>query len=741
MNRQHRRSRFGLMAPLGLIAAIATGALAERAAAQGLTNGTADTILINGQILTVDNELPEKMTVAQAVAIQGNKIMAVGTTEEIRKLAGPGTRVIDLAGKSVMPGAIYSDGDNSVPGGDIHKESQWGGWIQPKLRDILKPGDKLPQAVAAIKEIIEKRSAPDEAVFIRADKLGYPEMQKWTRKDLDKWAPNKPLGLWFDSSNGVVNTKLLDMAVKEGLRLDHFGVIKDKDGQPTGQLGAQALGFVGYSVRPWPKGEWIEKVAIPDAAKTMQNFARAGVTVATGHMSGLTMTVMNRLIQEKQMAVRVYPAHDFIRQNPFGEHYLKRMGNMVGMALSDGRGPVMKIIATAVGPHSGSPNSDFGLRTIEPKKNMIPGLSDSPNGYDLWTTEVWTDKSTEQLTPQELRDTDYHNVMVARQHGWNLSGIHNMGSAALRLAIRTIKDAEGQQDKYVENMFAKSGFDHNIGWTPEVMEEAKSVAHIMRFSIALREAMLQRDNAILGIKNVLSLQYGEEGLATMAPLATLVKNGIPVHIEGSEPSEKGPYRWPTWYIEKAVTRVDERGIVVAKDEAVDRITALYMVTRWAARYISEDGNLGSIQPGMYADVAVLNGDFMKTADNKLSTLKPLLTMVGGNVEYVDFNYGKDLGLISATAASEQPRELTVDLARLVEIVDKGRAIVFSDPGTYRGEALKHTIRSELSAKRTKVTIAGTEAPRDKLQPGMSCKIVYLPGGKDNSNEPSLIACN
>jgi hypothetical protein len=66
------------------------------------TTGPADVILSNGKVITVD----DKFTIAQAVAIKGERVIAVGTTEEIARLAGPSTRTIDLNGRSVVPGLI-----------------------------------------------------------------------------------------------------------------------------------------------------------------------------------------------------------------------------------------------------------------------------------------------------------------------------------------------------------------------------------------------------------------------------------------------------------------------------------------------------------------------------------------------------------------------------------------------------------------------------------------------------------
>ncbi|NIN33861.1 MAG: hypothetical protein GTO60_01585, partial [Gammaproteobacteria bacterium] len=208
----------------------------------------------------------------------------------------------------------------------------------------------------------------------------------------------------------------------------------DENGEYTGRVGAQAAGFIGREVRAWPDPEWFDEVAIPDAIDSLANYARYGVTVATGHMSALTMTVMNRIFHEQpeKLAIRVYPGLDFLDKNWAGEMYLKRIGNLVDFSLTDERGPMVTIVGTSVGPHAGTPDGLSGLLSIPPKKNVIRGLGQNPYGDNRWTAEWITGLGQDDLTPEQVRQTDYNNVLLARKHGWPVTGIHNMGSEGIR---------------------------------------------------------------------------------------------------------------------------------------------------------------------------------------------------------------------------------------------------------------------------------------------------------------------
>ena len=591
----------------------------------------ADIVFYNGEVLTADAD--RAFTVAEAAAVRDEKILAVGSSESILKLAGPDTRRVDLKGRSLTPGFIYSDGDNSVPAGDILKDSQWGGMTHPHLG-----GDTLDQALATLSFIIGKEGASGDPMFFNlTDSWASLAMQTWDISTLDEVAPEIPIAVYLDSSYGLVNTAMIELALERGFPADHFHLDRDANGKYTGKAGAQLVGFIGREVRPWPDPKWFDEVAIPGAIETLAKYARHGVTVATGHMSAPTMTVLNRLFHEgdgRKLAVRVYPGLDFLRQNPEGEQYLKRMGNLIDFSLTDERGPMVTIVGASVGPHSGSPDAAASLLTIEPKTNVIPELSPNAHGYNRWTAEWFTGLGQGDLNEQQKKQTDYYNVMLARQHGWNVTGVHNMGSEAIRLAMQNVAEAENQDKLYVAKLWRPQGFDHNIDWLPEVLEFYNAhpeLKETIRFGVTLTTGINQRDAKPLGIENVIEAQYGAEALARMAPLRMLLDNGIPFHIEGTEPEDDEDY--PTWYMQLAVTRLSDEGKVVAPEQALDRDAAFLALTRWPARFIGASDYLGSIEPGKLADLVVFSGSIRNVPIERLHELKPVMTLVGGQVAY------------------------------------------------------------------------------------------------------------
>ena len=584
----------------------------------------ADTVLYNGQIITAD----DAFSIKEAVAIRDGKFLAVGTTDEILPLAGPETRRIDLQGKSVTPGFIYSDGDNAVPGGDLVKDSQWNGTIQDQIG-----GETLEQIEQTITHIAENEALPGEIVFIKtADNWAGKILETWTKDTLDELSPNNPTLLLPDCCYAIANSALIKLMLEKGFPPDHLHLMKDANGNITGQLGANAVGFVGRELRPFPPPEWIQENGVKAAREMIKEYAAEGITLATGHMTGLTVLILNHLFKDGTLAMRVHPALDLMRQNAFPERTLGRVGNLMDFALSDKRGPMVQIVGTAVGPHTGAPDAAIGLMTLEAKTTILPELGKNAHGYDRWSGQFFNNKGTMQLTDEQRKDTEYHNFMLARQYGYNVNGVHNMGSGGIMLSMELIVAAEAQKQLYEPNLSRAQALDHNIDWMPENFEYFKQhkelLTKYLRVGVSLSTAMRQRDAKMFGYEDVVSAQYGWDGLERMAPLRSLLEAGIPFHIEGTDPKNK-----PLSIVKDAVTRIDRKGRVVAPQEALTREQAIMAITRWGARFISAEHLFGTIEAGKYADLVVFDGDVMKAPIEQIDQIRPVLTLVGGEVAF------------------------------------------------------------------------------------------------------------
>ena len=239
---------------------------------------TADLVLLNGKVWTVDKARPE----AEAVAVWRDRILAVGTTQEVRRLAGPRTRVIDLKGKRVVPGFYDSH---------VH---------------LLGSGLRLAQ--------VALKDAKDEAEFgrrLRAFDRKLPR-DRWllggewdhdrtfkgvlpTAALIDKYVPDRPVFLRrYDGHMGIVNSRALQLAAISAKTADPSGgIIYRKPGgkQPTGLLRDNAMNLIERLIPPISEGEMVEAVrAALDEAR------RCGVT-SVQDMDGSDAPTRRRLLR------------------------------------------------------------------------------------------------------------------------------------------------------------------------------------------------------------------------------------------------------------------------------------------------------------------------------------------------------------------------------------------------------------------------------------------------------------
>lgn len=574
-------------------------------------------ILHSGKVLTVDKDF----TVAEAIAVRDGKVLAVGASKDIRALAGPSTRVVDLAGRSVLPGFIGSDGDNAFAGGDLYKDTMINGKVLSKIR-----GSSVAQMLDEVRRLVAT-AEPGSPVYVRMADEFVGELSKLTVKDIDALAPKNPMLMSLSSSEGLVNTAMLQRAFDAGLPRDHIGVVKDKDGKPTGQLYSIALGMVGWNLRDWPE---LTEETYRSQEKIFDEHLRVGVTTVTGHASGYTVTLMSQMFHDGRLRMRVRPDLDFARQNPLAAQFLRRTPNLVNFGLGDG---MLRIVAAAVGPVDGA-SDDGGILTNDPKLR-VHEVGGGPNGRNKWTGWSFTQKGWSDLTPAEKAQTEAGTLMLLRKHGWNIGGNHNMGSQAAAIVMETLAAAEAQPGIKVPKMLGRNALDHNLIWDAKSIALARQLGDGMAFGL---NSEIFSPRVVRG-EDMLWAQYGER-MGRVQPVKDLIAAGLNVHFEGASGDEP-----PLWQVERYVTRTAgvrpwrERGggapqnRVWGKDQAIDRKQALRMVTISAAKFMSEDHLLGSLEKGKFADMVVLDGDYLAVPDDGIDELDPVMTIVGGRVVY------------------------------------------------------------------------------------------------------------
>lgn len=237
---------------LGLLAAAGAGVLRAQ-------QPLADFVLTNGKIITVDNQF----RIAQAVAIRGDRFLAVGTNQEINRLAGPATRRVDLGGKAVIPGLIDHHAHL------MRAAETWN--IEVRLDGV----DSRKQALEMVRA---KATAlgPGQWVYTLGG-WSYDQFADnrapLTKAELDQAAPNNPVYLQFQRCCAFLNSKAIE-AMGVDAMMEPW-VERDAAGRATGRVNDPGLAQMARKVPPPPKD------TLPtNALALVRDLNRAGLTTA-----------------------------------------------------------------------------------------------------------------------------------------------------------------------------------------------------------------------------------------------------------------------------------------------------------------------------------------------------------------------------------------------------------------------------------------------------------------------------
>ena len=249
----------------------------------------ADLVLMDGNIITMDSSQPS----AEAVAVTKNRIVKVGTNEEISRWIGKDTKIINLRGRTVVPGLI----DSHIHVGDFGKFLMW-----IDLKDVNSIEEMQQRIRERAQKIPEGRwligSGWDQARFVEKR---YPSF-----RDLDEASPDNPIVLYHECGRVcVVNSKALELAgVTKGTRSPSGGKIeKDAEtGEPTGILRENATDLVWKKIPEPSEAEIME-----GASLACKKIVEAGVTSIHWIVASSTeISIIQKLRADNKLPLRVY---------------------------------------------------------------------------------------------------------------------------------------------------------------------------------------------------------------------------------------------------------------------------------------------------------------------------------------------------------------------------------------------------------------------------------------------------
>jgi predicted amidohydrolase YtcJ len=534
----------------------------------------ADLVVRNGNIYTVNDRQPQ----AQAVAIKGARIIFVGSNGEAQKYLGKGTRVIDLKGKTVVPGMT-----------DAHHHLAGVGFREMTLN--LENTASLEDFLAKVKARVDQ-AKPGEWVTGRGwiETFWKPPVFP-TRSQLDQAAPNNPVILTrADGHASVVNSAALKLAGVDKNTPNPFGgeISKGSDGDPNGMLLDAAQGLVRSHI-PSTTAEDAERAIILGVKRDIE-LGWTQVQDAGG--SYAEVELFKKLYGEGKIKLRIYKAvHG---PGPSATRLLAGSGAIVGEF--DHRFTVRTIKVVSDGALGSR-----GAALLEP-------YSDAPNTSGFLTVKQ------EELAPM---------LKLALQNGIQVE-THAIGDRANRFIL----------DEYEKAFRAVPPAQRKIPDPRWRVEHAQVVnpADIPRFAKLGVIPSMQPSHAI-GDLHFAPSRVGLARLKGAYAWQSFIKSGAVIAGGSDAPVERGE---PMIEFYAAVARKDQEGFQGEgwhPEEAVTREQALKMFTIWPAYAAFEETLRGSIELGKLADFTIFSADIMRIPEKEILKTRCLMTVIGGEIVY------------------------------------------------------------------------------------------------------------
>jgi hypothetical protein len=525
-----------------------------------------DLVLSNGKIITVD----ERFTIAQAVAIKGDRIVAVGTNQEMAQLAGTNTRRIDLLGRAVIPGLI-----------DNHMHLLRAG--QTWLRELRFDGvDSRKQAVEMLRARA-KAAGPGEWVYNIggwAHQQFADDPKPFTREELDQIAPGNPVALQESYYQVFLNSRALQALGIEANAPDPPGFVKgsilrDAGGRPTGVVRGDIPGTRAVASRlPKVAPEQLEA----SSRALVEDVNRAGLTsVGVPGCNADVLEIFQKWKVQGQLNVRIFCIDGVAGGNP--EQVDRALGQIPRIKLFQGDSFIDNIF--------------FGESVYGPLHDPMFALKSDP-------------------TPDQLQQWRRMAMEIAK--------------AGLPLHVHA--ELHDTIDAFLDQIEAvnKEHPIKSLRWTLAHVNQINA-EQIERMKKLGMYAAVHPWAVINGA--IMHDEFGD-GAYDMPPLSTIQNSGIQwgLGTDGTAANQYLPFT--TLYF--AVTGKMAGGAKVNR-QSIGREDALIAHTRKNAYLIFQENNLGSIQPGKLADLVVLDRDYLTVPADQIRNIKPVLTMVGGRIVY------------------------------------------------------------------------------------------------------------
>jgi predicted amidohydrolase YtcJ len=531
-----------------------------------------ESILRNGRIATVDGPRP----FVQAVAIQDGRFLAVGSDDEVMRLRGAKTEVIDLGGRTVIPGLNDSHMHPIRGGLNYNMELRWDG--VPSLADALRMLREQAQ-----------RTPPPQWVRVVGGwtEFQFAERRMPTLDEVNRAAPDTP----------VFVLHLYDRALLNGAALRAVGYTKDtpapiggemqrdKQGNPTGLLIARPNASILYSTLA--KGPRLSREdQLNSTRHFMRELNRCGVTSAIDAGGGFQnypddYEVINELHKRGEMTLRL--AYNLFTQKPKQElSEFRQWTQMTKPGAGDdffrmnGAGEMLV--------YSAADFEDF----LEPRPDTPPVME------------------------SELKAVIRHLV----ENRWPFR-LHATYDETITRALNVYEEVNREIPFRGLHWF----FDHCETISDRNIERIKALDG----GIAIQHRMAFQGEYFVD-------RYGAKQAQRTPPIRRMLELGVPVGA-GTDATRVASYNSFVALYWLVTGKTIGGTALYPENNRLERMEALRLFTVGSSWFSSEEGKKGSIATGQLADLAVLSADYFSIPQEQIKQLESVLTMVGGKVVY------------------------------------------------------------------------------------------------------------
>ncbi|MHC1727839.1 MAG: amidohydrolase [Syntrophobacteraceae bacterium] len=530
----------------------------------------AELIFVNGRISTMNKRNPW----VSAIAAGEGLILAAGTDAEVTALKGEHTRVIDLKGKTVIPG-LNDFHTHVIRGGlNYNMELRWDG--VPSLSDAL--GMLREQA---------RRTPPPQWVRVIGgwSEFQFAERRMPTLDEINSVSPETPVFVLHLYDRAFLNRAALRALgyTKETPDFPGGEIHRDRHGEPTGLLIARPNATILYaSLAKGPKLSYEDQ--LNSSRHFMRELNRLGVTSVIDAGGGFQnypddYKAMSELARRGELTLRM--AYNLFTQHPKGE--LEDFRSWLSMTHpGEGDDYFRMNGAGEMLVFSGADFEDF----LEPRPNLPPGMEKELDAVvRLLVENRW---------PFRLHAT--YNESIERF----LNVFEKINRDIPFRGLRWFLD------------HAETISDRNIGRV-KALEGGIAIQDRMAFQ---GEYFIER--------------YGAEAVRRTPPLARMLEMGVPVGggTDATRVASYNPWIGLYWLVTGRTAGNTE---LYSDSNRMDRMEALRLFTLGSAWFSGEEGKKGSIEPGKLADFAALSEDYFAVPEERIKHLESVLTVVGGKV--------------------------------------------------------------------------------------------------------------